>query len=141
MSRSLLLILFLSSSLWAQYSEQPAKEDTADLRSQSVLFSLEDQVSKKTFWLERTSNLDYFLRFKTKGQEEIRKLASREGAKLDREFASRFLRCQYELTAEPGACEVMLRLSMKGETQDICKKDEKKTQEMAAFVSELSKRF
>jgi hypothetical protein len=30
---------------------------------------------------------------------------------------------------------------MKGEEQDICEKDDKKSQEMAALITELAKRF
>ena len=137
----LLLSLLLNFYAWGQYSEQPSKEDTTDLRSQSVLFSMEDVSAKKVVWLERTANLDYFLRFKNGNEELIRKLASREGAKLDREFASRFLKCQYEIENTPGDCQVTLRLTMKGESQDICQKDDKKAQEITPFMSELQKRF
>ena len=137
----LLLSLLFNFYAWGQHSEQPSKEDTTDLRSQSVLFSMEDVNTKKVYWLERTANLDYFLRLKNGGEELIRKLASREGAKLDREFASRFLKCQYEIENAPGDCQVTLRLTMKGESQDICQKDDKKAQEITPFMSELQKRF
>jgi hypothetical protein len=137
----LFLTLFLNLAVWAQHSEQPAKEDTTDLRAQSVLFSMEDVAKKKVLWLERTANLDYFLRLKEDKEEVIRKLASREGAKLDREFASRFLKCQYEIESPAGDCQVTLRLTMKGESQDICVKDEKKAQEIVPFMSQLEKRF
>ncbi len=137
----LLIILFYVVGGLAQHAEQPIKEETSDLRSQSVLFSAEDLNQKKLLWLERTVNLDYFLRFKDKGEEQILKLASREGARLDREFASRFLKCQYELASNPGDCKVVYRLGMKGEGQEICEKDDKKTQEVQPFLTELEKRF
>lgn len=125
----------------AQYSEQPAKESNADLRSQTAMFSIEIPGDKKTYTLERTASSDYLLRLKAKKDESIKKVAGREALRMDRDFAARFLRCQYEIPAKEGECEVTLRLTMKGETQDICEKDDKKTQEMESFITELATRF
>lgn len=125
----------------AQYSEQPLPESTTDLRSQLVLFSIEVPSHKKTYLLERTANQDYFLRLKEKKEEVIKKIAGREATRMDRDFASRFLKCQYELENTQGECDVTLRLTMKGESQEICRKDDKKNQEIEVFVQELAKRF
>ena len=139
----LLLFIFAFCQLaYAQHSEQPQKESTSDLRNQSVLFSIEDTSSKKTFWLERTQSMDYFLRMKEGGSEDtIKKIDSSSAKKLDMDFASRFLKCQYEIEEVKGDCKVTLRLSMKGETQDLCGKDDKKTQEIIPFLTNLSKQF
>lgn len=134
-------IFVFSSLAFAQYSEQPEKESASDLRSQTVLFSVEIPKEKKIYLLERTPNGDFFLRLKHKDNETIRKIAGREANRIDRDFASRFLRCQYEIPAKDGECGVTLRLTMKGDGQEICEKDDKKTQEMAALIDELSKRF
>ena len=134
-------IFAFSSMVFAQYSEQPEKESVSDLRSQTVLFSVEIPKEKKTYLLERTSNGDFFLRLKHEDKEIIRKIAGREASRIDRDFASRFLRCQYEITSKEGDCEVTLRLTMKGDGQEICEKDDKKAQEMALLIDELSKRF
>ena len=131
----------LMSSAFAQYSEQPLKESSSDLRSQTVLFSIEIADAKKTYLLERTSGQDYFLRFKNKKEETIKKIAGREATALDREFASKFLKAQYEIPTKEGSCEVTLRLNMKGEGQDVCEKDDKKSQEFGPFIEHLSKRF
>ncbi|HXH32100.1 MAG TPA: hypothetical protein VNJ01_14950 [Bacteriovoracaceae bacterium] len=137
----LVICLFFSLTAFAQYSEQPNKESTADLRSTSTLFKIEDVTQNKTYLLERTPGLEYFLK-RTSGKEEvIRKIDSREAKKLDQDFASRFLKCQYQLIDVAGECKVTLRLSMKGETQDICHKDDKKTQEVNTFVESISGRF
>ena len=125
----------------AQYSEQPVKESTTDLRSQTVLFSIQLVPKKVTYILERTANQDYFLRLKEGDEDEIRKIASKEALRLDREFVSKFLRCQYEMETAEGNCDVTLRLSMKGEAQEICKKDDKKSQELSALIETLAKRF
>lgn len=125
----------------AQYSEQPLKESQTDLRSQTILFSIEIPSDKKTYLLERSANQDFFLRLRYRGDETIKKIAGREATRLDRDFASRFLRCQYEIPAKEGDCEVTLRLKMKGEGQEICEKDDKKSQEMTALITELAKRF
>ena len=86
--------------------------------------------------------MDYFLRVKESGSdEEIKKIDSGSAKKLDMDFASRFLKCQYEIEEVKGDCKVTLRLSMKGETQDLCGKDDKKTQEMTPFLKNLSKQF
>lgn len=140
------MIVFILSCLFilplmAQHHEQPQKESSVDLRSHFVLFSVEIPDDKKSFLLERTASQDYFLRMKKKSDETIRKISSKEALRLDKDFASRFLKCQYELESKEGECEVTLRLTMKGEKQDICEKDEKKTREIESFVEELAKRF
>lgn len=137
----LLIILAFPVLAWAQYSEQPLKESTSDLRSQLTLFSIEIPGDKKTLFLERTASLDYFLRRRIKGEESMLKIASKEAARLERAFASSFLKTQYEIPTLEGKCQVTLRLNLKGDTQDICEKDEKKSQEFTALIDELSKRF
>lgn len=134
-------LMVFSSLSRAQHPEQPLAESNADLRSNLVLFSVELPKDKKTFLLERTAGQDYFLRLKVKGEEKIQKVPGREAQRLDRDFASRFLRCQYEIPSAQGKCEVTLRLSMKGEGQEICQKDDLKTQEISTFLTELSNRF
>lgn len=141
MSFAFVFFLAFIPMAMAQYSEQPLKESRTDLRSQTILFSLEIPSDKKTYVLERSANQDYFLRLKYRGDETIKKIAGREANRIERDFASRFLRCQYEIPAEAGECEVTLRLQMKGEDQEICKKDDKKSQEMTALITELAKRF
>ena len=133
--------LILSLSTFAQHASQPVKESSADLRSGIVMFSIEDVSEEKVYCLERTPNLDYFLRMKEEEDEEIRKVDTRDARKLEMDFASRFLKCQYELPPSPEECKVTLRLSMKGEQQKICKKEDKKTQEIVPFYKELAKRF
>lgn len=125
----------------AQYSEQPLKESSHDLRTQTVLFSVDDKNESRIVILERTNNEDYFLRLKDDGKESIKKISGREAVRLDREFANKFLKCQYELPAFEGECSVTLRLTLKGEIQDLCEKEDKKTQEVVPFVSDLVKRF
>lgn len=137
-----LFILILATVLsHAQHSEQPQKESTTDLRNQNILFSLEEVSSGRQFRLERTASLGHYLRLNKKGHEDVRKLDSRDAQKLDMDFASRFLKVQYEIPPVDGACQVTLRLNMKGEKQELCQKDEKKTQEMMNLVNDLSKRF
>ena len=60
----ILLLGTLSTFAAAQYSEQPLKESTSDLRSQTVLFSIEIPDDKKTYVLERTASEDFFLRLR-----------------------------------------------------------------------------
>ena len=138
---ALMLLFALSQSVMAQYSEQPLKESSSDLRSQTVLFSLAIPEEKKIYLLERTASGDYFLRLIHTEDEIIKKISGRDALRVDRDFASRFLRCQYEIPSKEGSCAVTLRLIMKGEGQDICEKDDKKGQEMAGLIDELRKRF
>ncbi len=137
----ILFFYFLISPILAQHSEQPLKEASNDLRSQTTLFSIEIPGDKKIFILERTQNMDYFLRLRVKQKDSIRKISSKDGKKVDMDFASRFLKCQYEIPAVKGKCRITLRLKMKGEPQEICQKDKKKSQEILSFVKNLSKRF
>jgi len=139
--RFAILLFLVSFTSFAQHASQPVKESSADLRSGIIMFSIEDTEEDSVYWLERTANLDYFLRMKEGDDEKIRKVDTRDAKKVDMDFASRFLKCQYELPPSPKDCKVTLRLSMKGETQDICKKDDKKAQEMMPFLKALMKRF
>lgn len=136
----IILFLIFASAVLAQNS-QPQKESSEDLRSGIVMFSLEDISDEKILWLERTQGLDYFLKIKIEDEEKIQKVTTKEAKVLDAQFASRFLKSLYEYPASESRCKVTLRLTMKGETQEICKKDDKKTQEMMPFFKDLEKRF
>jgi hypothetical protein len=134
--------LLISLAVFAQHEAQPQKENASDLREGVQIFRISDLKNERQVWLERTLSLDYFLRMKiSDNAEQIQKITTKEGKKLDSEFASRFLKCQYEFPPSPEGCEVTLRLSMKGETQVVCDKDEKKAQEMMPFLQQLLKRF
>ncbi len=137
----ILLFCLLISSAIAQHSEQPVKEDSTDLRDQSVIFSVEEVGKKKSWILERSPSFTNVLRKMDDDKEMVRKIDGRVAQTLDRDFASRFLKCQYEIASADGECKVTLRLTMKGETQDICAKDDKKSQEIMSFIEELNKRF
>lgn len=136
----IVLFLIFASAVLAQNS-QPQKESSEDLRNGIVMFSLEDISDEKILWLERTQGLDYFLKIKIEDEEKIQKVTTKEAKGLDAQFAARFLKSLYEYPASESGCKVTLRLTMKGETQEICKKDDKKTQEMMPFFKDLEKRF
>jgi hypothetical protein len=133
-------IFMLVSTSFAENS-QPQKESTADLRNGMVMFSVEDIAEETTIWLERTQGLDYFLKIKIEDEEKIQKITTKEAKRLDSDFASRFLKCQYEYPTSEPDCKVTLRLSLKGDSQEICKKEDKKTQEIVPFFKDLEKRF
>lgn len=139
--RFLLFAFFLSFSGHAQHSQQPEKESSSDLRNGILMFSIHNVEDNVTYWLERTPSEDYFLKMKEKSEEKLTKLSSKDAKKLDLDFSSKFLKTQYELPSSPEGCKALLQLSMKGEPQEICGKDEKKTQEFLPFAKELSKRF
>ncbi len=137
-----ILLFLIVTSAFAQHSSQPQKESTSDLRTGLTMFSIENTEDEMIVWLERTPNLDYFLRMKEEDEDEkIQKITTRDAKKLDREFASKFLKLQYELPPSPKGCEVTLRLNMKGERQSVCEKEDKKTQEILPIIKDLIKRF
>jgi hypothetical protein len=138
--KTIVFFLLMTSAL-AQHSEQPVKENSSDQREEIVVFSIEEVGKNKTWYLESSPSFTNVLRIKEKDEELVRKIDGREAQKLDRDFAARFLKCQYEIAAVDGDCKVTLRLTMKGESQDICEKDDRKSQEIAPFVEDLSKRF
>lgn len=138
----IILACLLTLSALAQHSEQPQKESNSDLRNATILFSVEDVSGQKIIWLERTPHLDHFLRMKDDDNDEVlRKIDSKDAKKLEMDFASSFLKCQYELASASGDCHAIYRLTLKGEDQEICRKDEKKSQEIEPFVKALHKRF
>jgi hypothetical protein len=137
---SLLFFFFIFSS-FAQSPLQPTKSEIVHSGKSLIMFRIDDIKTGRVIWLERSSNLDYFLKLKTSQTEKIQKIASREAKKLDLEFASRFLKCQYEIPPFENDCEVTLRLNLKGEGQEICDKDERKTQEITPYFKNLEKHF
>lgn len=138
--RFLFLIFILSLPVFSQ-TQQPEKESKDDLRAGLIMFSIEDVGEDTTYWLERTTGQDYFLRMREDDDEKIMKISSKDAKKLDMDFASKFLKLMYELPPSPEGCKVTLRLTMKGEMQDMCGKDEKKAQEMMPFMKDVAKRF
>jgi hypothetical protein len=141
MKYALFVFLFFFSLAHGQYSEQPIPESNADLRNLFILFKVEIFQDKKVVALERRAGRDYFLRLSYKGQEKIKKIPGQKAQKLDQDFSARFLRCQYEFPATRDKCQVTLRLNMKGEVQEICQKEDLKTQEITSFLSELLQLF
>jgi hypothetical protein len=139
--RLFLFCFILASHALGQNANQPQKESHLDIRSSSVLFSIVDLDLNKVIWLERTVNLEYFLKMKLKDQERILKLSGKEASSIDREFASGFLKCQYELPESRKDCEVILRLKMKSEAQEICKKEDEKTRLTRTLFQKLDKLF
>ena len=137
----LILVSLLALPVYAQHSSQPEKEATHDLRAGHTMFSVTDVDSEKTFWLERTPGLDYFLHLKVGSEQKMLKLASTQAKKLDQEFASKFLGFQYSEPPPEEGCKVWLKLNMKGEGLNVCAKEDKKTQEIAPFVKALAKYF
>lgn len=137
----LLFIFILSFCAVAQSNSQPPKESTDDLRAGIILFSIEDLNQKAIYWLERTASLDHYLRMNEGKNEKILKVSSKEARKMEMDFATKFLKCQYELPPSKEDCKVTLRLTMKGDSQDVCVKDEEKAQEMKPVLKELEKRF
>jgi len=136
-----LFLVSFSGSILAQHSEQPEKESHTDLRNQSILFALDIVEDKTSYFLERTIGRDYFLRRKTSKKDELKKLASHYAQQLDRQFSSSFLKVQYEIPEVDGKCDIVLRLILRGESQSICKKDDKKTQEMKKMHEIFSNLF
>lgn len=123
-------------------NDQPEKESNQDLRSGLVVFKIEDLIQKESIGLERASDRSFSLRWiKKNSLEKLVKLSSADAQKLEFEFAGKFIRCQYELPSSPEGCNVTLRLNMKGESQNICEKEDKKTQELKPFFKSLSQRF
>lgn len=137
-----IVFILMVTSAFAQHSSQPQKESSTDLRSGLLMFSIEDVEEERVIWLERTPNLDYFLRMKEEDEDEkIQKITTKDAKKMDMEFASRFLKLQYELPPSPSGCKVTLRLNMKGEGQNICNKEDQKTREVEPVMKDLLKRF
>lgn len=130
------LVLF-STIVWGQHSEQPSAEETTDLRKQTIIFSLEK--SDSIIWLERTASLDYFLRNKEGDSLKLQKIDSRSAKAMEMDFASKFIKYQFEVT--PEHCDIVLKISLQGEEQNVCKKDDKKAREFLSAFSELLKKF
>jgi hypothetical protein len=133
--------LFMHLSL-AFTTDQPLAEPSTDLRGKLVMFSVEVLQGERTFALEKTVNGEYFLKQKNNKGMQLVKIAGKEAVKLDRAFSTHFLSCQFEIPEVSGDCKVTLRLNLRGESQDLCLKDEQKTRKIMSFLdAELIKRF
>lgn len=126
---------------FAQHTEQPQKELDSDRREVSHLFEIYSTKTKKSYSLERTANYEYFLRLKMNNIEKVIKVLNQEAKKIDNDFSARFLRCLYELKTKGGPCEVVYKLTLRGEAQEICKKDDEKSREFSSVLKFLDKRF
>jgi hypothetical protein len=137
-----IVALLLASKLLLAQTETPPKIDNTDLRESFRLFSVQDISKEKTYILERTGEYQHYLKLVNDDEDPIlRKVDGRDAKKLDLDFASRFIKLQYGLGENPDKCSAAYKLTMKGEEQVICEKDDKKTQELAGFLAELGKRF
>ena len=129
---------------FAQHSEQPQKENNMDVRNSIVLFSIEDKDDEKTFSLERSVEFDHYLKIFDEDDKEIKsikKLDSKMANKLEVDFASHFLKIQYEMALVDGKCELVFKLNLKSDKIDICEKDEKKVETITPFLKSLKQQF
>ncbi len=132
-----LIISIILNFSYAQYPGQPEKESSTDLRSRFQLFRLEIVQDQIYYQLERSSNEEYFLTTQTNKQKSLTKITRVHAIKLDQLFSSEFLKAEFEILAKEGPCEVTLRLTMKGQEQQICKKDDEKAQAFGQIISDL----
>jgi len=140
-SRFLILTLLICDS-FALTTDQPIAEPNQDLRAQHSVLSVEQVESERVFSLDKTVNGEYFLRQKLKNQDSLIKLAGREASRIDNIFSKHFLACQFEIPHVDGDCKVTLRLKLRGDIQEICLKDEQKTQKINSFIdAELVPKF
>lgn len=138
----LLLLTTGTSQSFAFTTDQPLAEPNLDLRSQQSILSVELVESERAFSLDKTVNGDYFLRQTFQHEDRLIKIAGREASRIDRIFSKHFLSCQFEIPAIEGECKVTLRLKLRSDTQEICLKDEQKTQKINSFIdAELRPRF
>jgi hypothetical protein len=136
-----LLIFLITFSVYAQHAEQPQKELDHKARLDTIVFSLKEIGKNKTFWLERSSDGENLLRFKLDNREEVQKIDTKNAKQLELDFASSFLTCLYEVESLPGDCQRNFQLELKGEIQELCQKDERKSQVIRLFIERLEKRF
>lgn len=136
-----LLFLVMSTSVFAQYAEQPLPEDTEDARASVVVFEVKDLKNKRSFSLVRTPFYDHFIRYKNKKNERLQKADSKLSKQLDGEFSSVYFKTLYEIPSKKGFCQEVYRLSLRGEEQLLCRKDDQKTQMIKSFIELLEKQF
>jgi hypothetical protein len=132
-----LIISIILNFSYAQYPGQPEKESSSDLRSRFQLFRIEIVQDQISYQLERSSNEEYFLTAQGKNQKGLTKIARSHAMKLDQLFSSDFLKAEFEILTKEGPCEVTLRLTMKGQEQLICKKDDEKARTFSQIISDL----
>lgn len=138
----LFFLMIMTQAVMAQHhAEQPLPEDTEDARANFIVFEISDKDKNKTFTLERSPYFDHFLRYKDRKNEKLQKADSKLAKNLDGEFSALYLKAMYEMASKKGQCREAFRLSLRGEAQQICQKEDQKTQMIKSFIQLLEKQF
>jgi hypothetical protein len=126
-------IILLIFQFLALAEAPPQKENNLDLREDKTLFSLHDAKNNSLRNL-KIGGSEYKL---TIGSEE-RKTEQTFAVEIDKEFASLFLRLQYEVDSPLKVCDKNYQLVLRNEILKICEKDEQRTRLIAEFLNKFN---
>lgn len=130
-------ILFFSSNVFAY---KHLKTSNYDLRTKSKLLSIKNS-DGSLHEIHKSVSDEYFLdkKEKTKKVERI-KISNVSAEDFDNFYVSMFINLKYSLPAFTGKnCSNLYTLSMRGETQKICKSEKEKLSVMTIIMNKIKK--
>lgn len=136
------LIFLFSISLFSTnvLAYKHLKTSNFDLRTQTMLLSL-SEVKGTTYEIHKSVSDEYFLDVKNKSKKvERTKISNITAEKYDNFFVSMFINLKYSLPHFSGKnCSKIYTLSMRGETQNICKGEKEKLSVMTILLDKAKK--
>lgn len=143
MKKVIQTLIFSSISLCAMANKyNPKKISNSDLRSSSIIFSVEQKSDSTFVSLSKSAANHYFLTKILKGEKNILKISHKNAQELDDEFVSLFINVKHMSASFSGKnCSIFYRLSMRGERTDICKSEKVKIDKINSIFSLLEKYF
>lgn len=131
-----IITLFFSTNL---YAYKHLKTSNYDLRSEVLILSI-DSTDGSFHRLYQSVGDEFFLDKKAKDKSERIRVSNITAAEYDKYFVSQFIHLKYSLPNFKGKnCSKSFTLSMRGETQDICKDEKEKLLVMEKVINKIKK--
>tara|TARA_B100000497_G_C7333606_1_gene220448 strand:- start:12 stop:443 length:432 start_codon:yes stop_codon:yes gene_type:complete len=134
---SIILIFLFSTNVFAY---KHLKTSNFDLRTKTILLSIAEQKAT-SYEIHKSVSDEYFLDIQKKSKKlERTKISNFTAEKYDNFFVSMFINLKYSLPPFSGkSCSKIYTLSMRGETQNICKGEKEKLSIMAILLDKIKK--
>lgn len=129
----ILFYLFLCQTVFAQSQYVPVKPTDKSSKANSYrhakeIFKIHILTNKiESYGLEQNEK-DYKFYHEASGQKKYFKLSNEAAEELDQSFVSQFISLKYSFPKSDNKCKTIYKLFMRGESEFVCKLEEKRTQ-------------
>jgi hypothetical protein len=119
------------------YADSKLKTSNSDLRSHQLILSVQAQ-DGNSHSLFKTTGEEYFVDHLQDKKSNRLKISNTEAEDYDAFFVSKFIQLKYAMPDFTGKnCSNFYTLSMRGETQNICKEESDKLKVMEELLSKF----